>query len=221
MVKKTVLFASGLLFASALLFISSDAWAQAPATLDKATVSAEVAKRTLVKAQISADGGPPTGRRVPRLRAESAGRSGHVRDLRACAERRHRRCPRDGWRAPDWCRDRAAQGQDGALRADAVERRRTALQYRGRSLDSPGPRKSRRPGLLLRGRWAADRRPGPTDWRHRRWRGKHGRAVRLPGADEGARAATAAAAGAARRAERARAAAGGVDSSRQQGRWGG
>jgi len=46
--------AFSMVFASALLFVSSDAWAQAPATLDKATVSADVAKRTLVKAQISA-----------------------------------------------------------------------------------------------------------------------------------------------------------------------
>ena len=46
--------AFSMVFASALLFVSSDAWAQAPATLEKATVSADVAKRTLVKAQISA-----------------------------------------------------------------------------------------------------------------------------------------------------------------------
>jgi uncharacterized protein GlcG (DUF336 family) len=56
MVKKAMLFGSGMFFASTLLLISADARAQGgtPATLDKATVSAEVAKRTLVKSQISA-----------------------------------------------------------------------------------------------------------------------------------------------------------------------
>jgi len=56
MVKKAMLFGSGLLFASTLLLNPADARAQGgtPATLDKATVSAEVAKRTLVKSQISA-----------------------------------------------------------------------------------------------------------------------------------------------------------------------
>jgi uncharacterized protein GlcG (DUF336 family) len=57
MVKKAVLFASGtLVFTAALVLGTGDASAQGgtPATLDKATVSAEVAKRTLVKSQISA-----------------------------------------------------------------------------------------------------------------------------------------------------------------------
>ncbi|MEP7307377.1 MAG: heme-binding protein [Acidobacteriota bacterium] len=57
MVKKAMLFAFGLsVFAASVVLGPVDGFAQGgtPATLDKATVSAEVAKRTLVKAQLSA-----------------------------------------------------------------------------------------------------------------------------------------------------------------------
>ena len=196
MMKKTRFLGSGLMvFAAALALGANDRRAQGatPLPLDKATVSAEVAKRTLMKSQISAPGRPPDRRRLPRVRTQSAGRAGHLRDLRARAERRHRRRARDGRRAADWRRDRTAQGEDGAVRADAVERRRAALQQRGRPADSAGSRQGIRPGLLLRRRRAADRRPGSADWRDRRRRREHGRAVRLSGAHEGPRASAAAA----------------------------
>ncbi len=57
MIKKALFFGSALIvFASAFACMSGTAFAQGatPATLDKATVSADVAKRTLVKSQITA-----------------------------------------------------------------------------------------------------------------------------------------------------------------------
>jgi uncharacterized protein GlcG (DUF336 family) len=56
MTQKTRLFNAGLTvsFAGAFALVAADARAQAPLPLDKATVSAEVAKRTLVKSQITA-----------------------------------------------------------------------------------------------------------------------------------------------------------------------
>ena len=168
------------------------------------------------------DGGPPARRRVPRLRAQPAGRPGHVCHLRPGAERRHRRRPRHGRRAADWRRDRTAQGEDGALRADAVERRRAAFQHRGRPADSAGPGKGGRAGVLLRRRRPADCRAGSVDRRHRRRRRQHGRAVRLSGAHQGARtaAAVARAAGAGGGAA-PRVAAGAAGDSSNAGRWAG
>jgi uncharacterized protein GlcG (DUF336 family) len=56
MVKKGWVRSAGLLFTLALVLVATDVRAQGgtPATLDKVTVSAETAKRTLVKAQITA-----------------------------------------------------------------------------------------------------------------------------------------------------------------------
>src|SRR3954452_10865581 len=56
MVKRVWFQPVGLLFASAFVLTATDVRAQGgtPATLEKVTVSAETAKRTLVKAQISA-----------------------------------------------------------------------------------------------------------------------------------------------------------------------
>ncbi len=59
--------------------------------------------------------------------------------------------------------------------------------------DSPRPREGVRPRLLLRRRRTADRGRKQSDRRHRCRRRKHGRAVRVSGADEGARSAAAAA----------------------------
>ena len=57
--------------------------------------------------------------------------------------------------------------------------------------DRPGPR--RRSGLLLRRRRPPDRRGKPADWRNWRGRRQHGRGVRARRADQGPRAAAAAA----------------------------
>jgi uncharacterized protein GlcG (DUF336 family) len=56
MIKKTRFFGSGPIVLAALALCATDLWAQGatPLPLDKATVSADVAKRTLVKSQISA-----------------------------------------------------------------------------------------------------------------------------------------------------------------------
>ena len=44
-----------LLLAAAFIFVTADAWAQGTATLDKVTVSADAAKRTLTKMQLNAE----------------------------------------------------------------------------------------------------------------------------------------------------------------------
>jgi uncharacterized protein GlcG (DUF336 family) len=54
MVKKVMTLKSGALVLTAVVVMAGQASAQTPMTLDKATVSAETAKRTLVKAQVSA-----------------------------------------------------------------------------------------------------------------------------------------------------------------------
>ena len=195
MMKQTGLFGTGLivLFAGGFALAASDALAQGgtPLTIDKATVSPEVAKRTLVKSQISA----PVARQLVDACLEFARNqqggpgtyaiyvlapNGDIVDAHVM----------DGV-LPIGAETGLLKAKTALYARSSVERRRAALQHRGRPADSAGPREGIRPGLLLRRRRAADRRTGSADWRDRRRRREHGRAVRLSGPHEGARAAAA------------------------------
>ena len=162
-----------------------------PMPLAKAIVSDEVAARTLMKMQINADRRASAGRRVPRVRADAAGRPGHLRDLRAVADRRHRRRARHGRRVPDRRRDRPDEGaRPRSTRArpraswPRASRRSTAGRSAWTSARSRACRTTSSAAACRSSSRTADRRD-------RRRRRQHGRAVRLHRAHQGARTAAA------------------------------
>jgi len=116
---------------AALAFSSVDGWAQGatPAPFNKVTVSPEVAKRTLMKAVINADAARAIVDACVEWQKAQPGNVVH-RYFCALADGPDRRLSPDGWSAADWSGDRIDEGQDRAVRAIVVGRRRATIQRR-------------------------------------------------------------------------------------------
>ena len=117
------------LFAAIFVFVTADAHAQGAtaASLDKVTVSTDVAKRTLTKMQINAE----TARAIVDACVQFGKASNASYSIFVLAPNGDViGCSRDGWSIADRRRDRLTQGENRAVRADAVKRRGATLQHR-------------------------------------------------------------------------------------------